>query len=102
MQEFFSVTFTHKYEGACDYDPRTAVFTSLEKAEGFLDRVMSMHDARDQDYLIATIDSGILDSEDYFEVFDAEMTEEEELMRKWKEEEDGDVVSETTVKTMEG
>lgn len=69
----YSVTFTHKYEGSYDYEPRTAVFSSREKAEEFKDEIMSMHDERDQDYLIATIDCGELDSEEYFDFFDKEM-----------------------------
>lgn len=69
----YSVTFSHIYEGIHDYHPRTAVFSSRRKAEAFRDRVMRMHDARDQDYLVATIDSGEIDSEVYYEWFDREM-----------------------------
>lgn len=71
--KYYSVTFVHKYESAVDYQPRTAVFSSRDKAVEFRDAVMGMHDERDQDYLVATIDSGEIDSEMYFEWFDCEM-----------------------------
>lgn len=71
--KYYSVTFTHKYESAADYQPRTAVFSTLERARAFLGEVMSMHDERDQDYLVATIDSGFIDGEEYLDLFDHEM-----------------------------
>lgn len=74
--KYYSVTFSHIYEGAVDYEPRTAVFSTRERAEAFRDRVMRIHDERDQDYLIATIDSGEIDGEEYYDFFDHEMREE--------------------------
>lgn len=71
--KYYSVTFTHKYEGAADYQPRTAVFSTREKAETFMAEVMGMHDERDQDYLIATLDSGFIDGEEYLDLYDHEM-----------------------------
>ena len=74
---YYSVTFSHKYESSVDYTPRTAVFSSREKAEAFMAEVMEMHDERDQDYLIATIDSGFIDGEEYLDLFDHEMCVED-------------------------
>lgn len=70
--KYYSVTFTSAYENASAYQPRTAVFSSKKKAEAFRDAVMKMQRERGQDYIVATIDSGLIDDEYYMGFFDDE------------------------------
>lgn len=76
--QYFSVTVTSAYDNAVDYEPRTAVFSTRDAAEGFKNDLEALFEEFGCDDLLVTIDSGAVDSTLYMEYFQAELCADDE------------------------
>ena len=87
MENFVSVTVVSTIDGPCDYTPRTAVFSNRDAAENYKNSLEALFEKYDQsDYYHVSIDSGVVDSEDYLEIFEMDLQNDLDVTELIREE----------------